>query len=245
MDIPCDELFDDTAFVDELIGIVEKALEDRGIRQGRGAFESRGAARRAKRRKAWNIISNILFYGLLAAIIAGAFLLSQGDKKPILGYSFANVLTWSMESEIPQGSLVIIKTVDPKTIQIGDDITYMKDTETSVTHRVIGITEDHQNSGERGFETQGVDNDAPDFEIVPASNVAGKVVFHMPMLGSWLNWLRENLLWFAGFVVGFVLLIVLLKGAFEKKPAQATPQKESAGKKKRRKSDRREHRNAR
>ena len=173
------------------------------------------------------IVSAVLFYGLLVCLVGGAFLFSRGEKKPIFGYTFLNVVTWSMESAIPQGSMVIVRQTPPAGIRIGDDITYMKDAETLVTHRVIGITENFEGSGERGFETQGVNNDTPDFAIVPAVHVVGVVKAHIPRVGSWLAWLRGNLALALGFTAGFVLLALLLKGAFRKDPAsfQASSQK--------------------
>ena len=173
--------------------------------------------------RALRVVSSVVFYGFLLVMIAGAFLISQGNKNPVFGYTFANVLTWSMQSEIPQGSLVIIKNVDKNALRIGDDITYMKDSETSVTHRIIGITENYQGSGARGFETQGIENESADFDIVPAVNVVGKVVFHVPGLGSWLSWLRENLMIAIGFAVGLILLVFLIKGAFKKSPEEQSP----------------------
>ena len=170
----------------------------------------------APRRKAGGIVSAVLFYGLLICLVGGAFLLSRGDKRPVFDYSFMNVLTWSMEPDIPQGSMVIVRRADPAAIRIGDVITYMKDDKTSVTHRVIGITENFEGSGERGFETQGDGNDTPDFAIVPAINVVGVVKVHVPRVGGWLEWLRGNLAMALAFTAGSVLLAVLLKGAFRK-----------------------------
>ena len=211
-----DEIPNDETLLDELLGLVEAVCPQvRGIRVWPGYPDS-PSTEGAKWPKAWRIISTGLFYGLLLCLVGGAFLLSQGDKKPVFGHFFMNVLTWSMQSEIPQGSLVILKEVDPGTIQIGDDITYMRDAETPVTHRVIGITEDYEGSGERGFETQGVDNDAPDFEIVRAANVIGSVKAHIPRAGAWLEWLHEHLLLTLSFAAGLVLLFILLKGAFGK-----------------------------
>jgi len=170
--------------------------------------------------KARRIISAVLFYGLLATLIAAAFFISQGNKRPVFGYSFMNVITWSMEPDIPQGSLVIVRQADPGTIQIGDDIAFMRDPETSVTHRVIGIVENHEGRGERGFETQGINNDSPDFDIVPAVNVAGVVKLSVPRVGNWLEWLRANLILVSCFAAGIVVLALLLKGAFKKSPAE-------------------------
>ena len=216
-----EDIPDDNAFCDELIALVDHAVlrDDNNIWSGQALSEASAQAQSVGK-KAWPIISAVLFYGLLATLIAGALFISQGDKKPVFGYSFMNVLTWSMEPDIPQGSLVIVKQVAPGEIKIGDDVTYMVDPETSVTHRVIGIRENFEGSGERGFETQGIANDAPDFEIVPAVNVAGVVKARVPLLGSWLSWLRENLLITAVFTIGIVVLVILLRGALRKSPVE-------------------------
>jgi len=170
--------------------------------------------------KTRRFITTALFYGLLFCLIGGAFFISQGTKMPIFGYSFMNVLTGSMQRELPQGSMIVIKQVDPNTIQIGNDITYMQDTDTAVTHRVIGIIENYENSGARGFETKGIENTVPDFEIVSAVNVVGVVKYHIPRVGAWLEWLRNNLILVLCFTGGFILLIILLKGALKRDPEE-------------------------
>ena len=174
------------------------------------------------------VITDVLFFVLLLCLVGGAFLLAQGDKKPILGYSFMNVITGSMQSVYPVGSLVVIKETDSDSIQIGDDITFVKENETAVTHRVIGITDEYEGTGERGFETQGVDNDAPDFEIVRAVNVVGVVKYHVPKAGQWLEWLRGNLVITLCFTAGILLLAILLKGAFKKNPEDKSKAKKKS-----------------
>jgi len=168
--------------------------------------------------KAGKIVSAALFYGFLLCLVGGAFLLSRGEKSDVFGYSFMNVITSSMQSVIPVGSLVVVRAVDTDTIRIGDDITFMKDAETAITHRVIGIIENYEGTGERGFETQGVDNEQPDFEIVREGNVVGVVQFHVQRVGQWLEWLRGRLIFTIGFTVGLALLAILLKGALKKEP---------------------------
>jgi len=170
--------------------------------------------------KVRRIISTALFYGFIISLIGGAFFLSQGTKTPIFGYSFMNVLTWSMQQEIPQGSMVIIKQVDPNIIKIGDNITYMQDEETAITHKVIGITENYEDTGARGFETKGVNNEVADFEIVHAENVVGVVKYHIPRLGAWLDWLRINLILVLCFTGGIILLVILVAGALKKDPEE-------------------------
>lgn len=188
----------------------EKAYPSRVVRNMESRSKSRGhskeAQRPSKKNKAWKIIGEVVFYGLLVLLILSAlFIRTAGDGAPksLAGYSGMIVLTESMQSEIPKGSLVIAKQVDGNTLEIGDDITYMANQTTSVTHRIVGIVENYENTGERAFETQGVMNDRPDNQLVPAVNVVGKVVFHSEVLGT-----------IAGFIGDYwpALLIVLAVG---------------------------------
>lgn len=175
--------------------------------------QSENAKSRPKKGRTWAIVGNIMFYGALVFLIAAALLIrttSTGAPKSFAGYSGMIVLTESMQSEIPKGSLVIAKTVDAKTLQIGDDITYMANQTTSVTHRIVGIMEDYENTGQRAFWTQGIMNAQQDSQPVPAVNVVGKVVFHSEVLGVIANFIRSYwplLLFFL--VVGVVLFHVL------------------------------------
>ncbi|MFQ9797865.1 MAG: signal peptidase I [Clostridia bacterium] len=106
-------------------------------------------------------MGEVVFYGLLLLLIIAALFVrttSDGAPKSLAGYSGMIVLTESMQSEIPKGSLVIAQQVDPETLQIGDDITYMANQTTSVTHRIVGIIENYENTGQRAFQTQGIMN---------------------------------------------------------------------------------------
>ena len=166
-----------------------------------------------KKGRAGKIIGECVFYGLLLLLILSAVFVrttSDGSPRSLAGYSGMIVLTESMQSEIPKGSLVITKTVDPQSLQIGDDITYMANQTTSVTHRIVGITENYENTGQRAFQTQGIMNREPDKQMVPAVNVVGKVVFHSEVLGTVASFIGQY--WpFLLFIlaVAFVLLYVL------------------------------------
>lgn len=154
-------------------------------------------------------VGEVAFYALLVCIIFGAFLIkSNSDGRPtsFAGYSMFTVLTGSMESEIPKGSFVITKYVEPENLKIGDDITYMANETTTVTHRITAIVEKYQDTGKRAFETKGIMNTKPDKNLVPASNVVGKVVFHNKFLGSMANFIDKN--WpFIIFVMAVVFII--------------------------------------
>ncbi|MDR3238815.1 MAG: signal peptidase I [Clostridiales bacterium] len=153
------------------------------------------AASAAQQKKLKSKISDALFYAAIVIVMVIAAYYGTKSRGPIviLKHSVLTVLTSSMQSVIPKGSLVLVRVVPPDSLQTGDDITFMKDARTSITHRIIRIFENFEDSGDRGFETQGVDNHLPDSEIVYAGNVLGKVIFHIPKIGAILAFLCENL----------------------------------------------------
>ena len=174
--------------------------------------EKNSKSKTKKKKFAW--IGEIIFYGMLIALILGAFLIrSNSDGRPIsiAGYSAFTVLTGSMESEIPKGSLVIAKTVEPETLQIGDDITYMSGPTSTITHRIIGITEKYLDTNERAFETQGVMNANPDKNPVPAVNVVGKVVYHNKVLGQIATFASNNWPFLIFILIVAIALFTILK----------------------------------
>ncbi|MDR2156852.1 MAG: signal peptidase I [Clostridiales Family XIII bacterium] len=143
-------------------------------------------------------VTGAIVYTALALIVATAFLskdagIAAPPPRNFLGFSAFTVLTSSMQSEIPRGSFVLVRHVDPDGLQIGDDITYLKSNDTTFTHRITAIFEDYY-EGRRGFATQGVDNSAPDRETVIADNIVGKVIFHNLTMGKLLSFVRAHLL---------------------------------------------------
>jgi signal peptidase len=171
-----------------------------------------------KKRGTVAIISDILFYLAILVVLATTALAGQGDGTPkmILGYADFTVLTSSMEGEIPKGSFILVHRTDSQSLQVGDNITFMRDASTSVTHKIIDIYEDYQDSGDRGFQTKGVHNTNPDKDIVYADKIIGKVVLVIPFVGALLLYLRSNLhLVFIIFGV-FILLSFCLRWLFAK-----------------------------
>lgn len=189
---------------------------------------------KSAKEKALSIVSNILFYTVIVAMVVGAFLLrSTSEGKPfMLGpFSAANVLTSSMQDVYPRGSLIITKQVDPKELQIGDDITYMVSETTSITHRIVEITENYQGTGKRGFKTKGVNNKEADKELVAADNVVGKVIFSSKALGDIANFVKNNWPILIFVLIVIIALITFLKwnakrgdddGEDENKPEKET-----------------------
>jgi len=149
-------------------------------------------------RRATDIILCVLIgFILISAVI---FNVKSNNSYTIFGYSGFTMLGESMQSEIPKGALVITKKADINSVKIGDDITFTRNDGATVTHRVISIMENDRNSGFRGFETQGIENPAPDADIIHAENVVGVVKLSIPVLGSVLDYISGN--------IGIVLLIL-------------------------------------
>lgn len=96
----------------------------------------------------------------------------------LMGYEIYEVVSGSMEPEIPVGSLLYAKSAAPEEICPGDVIVFMKDGST-VTHRV---EENRYVEGE--FITKGDANSEEDMLPVPYESLRGRVVWHLPVLGG-------------------------------------------------------------
>ena len=168
---------------------------------------------REKRRKSKRKydIYDVLYYAALVVILFSVFVsMSTGGVKTICGYSFMTVLTSSMQDEIPQGSLVINKTVDTGALEIGDDITYLSGEDTTITHRIVDIVID--DDGNRYFRTQGIMNKYEDRQLVSSENVVGEVVFHNLLLGKIVTYIRRYIF----LVILFTVVLIGLHGALKK-----------------------------
>lgn len=162
---------------------------------------------------------DLLFYGVLTVLIVGVVLLagnSQQGPRSFAGFTVQTVLTSSMESVFPKGSLVVSRYTDPDTLEIGDDITFMASEDTTISHRIIGIVENYADTGQRAFKTQGVMNAAPDSELVPAVNVVGKVVFHSHAAGKAVDFVKSYWPLLLFFLVILAVLIRVLRYIYSK-----------------------------
>ncbi|MCL2864398.1 MAG: signal peptidase I [Lachnospiraceae bacterium] len=171
-------------------------------------------------------LGGILFYGILIAIVVLVFFFTRGEASGVprhfAGFTAMRVLTSSMQSELPQDSLIITRQVPADEIRVGDDITFMVNENTTVTHRVILVYEDYRGTGRRGFQTQGIENPSPDREIVDPMNVVGRVVWHNLFLGQALKFIAENVLYVGILVALLIAFIACMRIIFSpKKKAEA------------------------
>ncbi|MDR0531957.1 MAG: signal peptidase I [Oscillospiraceae bacterium] len=156
-------------------------------------------------------VGNAVFYLLLIAAIGAAFFVSrsgEGVSGGLGGFHVLRILSPSMQSVYPVGSVVVVRSAPAGDYKVGDDVTYLREDDQTVTHRIISIIDNAEGSGLRGFETKGVENQLPDFEIVYENNVLGRVMFHIPAVGSAAEFLQANWAW------ALALLAILLALSF-------------------------------
>lgn len=121
--------------------------------------------------KICKVLSTIIMVVLLILAV-----LLIGPK--LLGFQGYAVLSGSMEPDIPVGSIVYDKEVEPETLKTGDVITYQLSDNTLVTHRIISIDENTEE-----IITKGDANDVEDGAPVSYSKVVGKMSFSVPLIG--------------------------------------------------------------
>jgi signal peptidase len=167
-----------------------------------------------------------VFYVLLIALVAGVFAYTHPAEgtRPIGGYALFSVLSNSMRSVYPQGTLLLVRQADPASIAVGDDITFVRSDLTTITHRVIAIVEDADGHGTLAFQTQGTDNPSPDEALAFAPNVVGRVVGSVPKIGAAVQWIRDH----AWFSLGALVLLFAWTEALRRLFAHPTSARRAA-----------------
>lgn len=156
-----------------------------------------------------SIVGNILFVALIVGILGGAFWFAndKSNDKSIFGFRFYDVLTPSMTPEIPVGSMVIVKMIEPSELKVGDIVTYSTsiDGSTVLTHRVSRV----MGSGDTlSFMTKGDANLVEDMNPVYPSQVIGRVNLVVPYLGSIMTYIQANL---TLVILSIIALIIILE----------------------------------
>ncbi|MCD8249038.1 MAG: signal peptidase I [Lachnospiraceae bacterium] len=122
----------------------------------------------------------------------------------LMGWNMYSVDSYSMTPAYPINTLVIVKPIEPETIQVGDVVTYVLNEDgVLVTHRVTAIDRSNET-----FTTKGDANESEDASPVLWGNVVGKVVIGIRGLGSPLRTLtsEEHRPIVIGVIVGLLVL---------------------------------------
>lgn len=124
----------------------------------------------------------------------------------VSGVRFASVLSGSMRPTMTRGDMIVVRSVDPQHIDVGDVILFRsgEDANATIAHRVVEIV---GSDGSPAFVTKGDANEVEDRGAVPASRVLGKVQHHVPMLGYVTREMREPLVFLFALAVPGGLII--------------------------------------
>lgn len=168
--------------------------------------------------KALKVIRSVIVWVIVA--LAAAMMIftivsvSTFDRadRSLFGYKAFIVLSDSMsKTDFAAGDLVLVKEVDPSTLQEGDIIAYTSQNSANygetVTHKIRSLTTDA--SGEPGFITYGTTTDTDDETVVTYPYVLGKYSSHIAGLGSFFQFLRSTPGYILCILVPFLILIVL------------------------------------
>ena len=166
-----------------------------------------------------NIVYVILF--LIVASVLFVVILQRASNNAIaLGWvRVFNIISESMIPKYNIGDVLVVKSIEPQNIKVGDDIAYIGQESTFnqkiVTHQVIKI--DYEN-GEYIFHTKGIANILED-PLVHQNQVFGKVVYKIWILSLISKILSNVYVVFFGIFVPIVILIfwtiLKLKGLVE------------------------------
>lgn len=134
-----------------------------------------------KKRKGKRFQRNLVILARILAVIVliGVMLVLIPLSLPrFFGYQTFDVVSESMEPELPVGSLIIVKPLDPHDVKEGDVIAFYSNAEV-VSHRVL-----ENNTFENKFVTKGDANEQEDLVDPLYSELIGKVEYHIPIMGT-------------------------------------------------------------
>ena len=153
-------------------------------------------------KRIWNWVSSVLvgIVVLLAVALVGV---------RIVGLQPYVVLSGSMEPTYHVGSLIYVKSVDYKQLQVGDPITYMISQDTVVTHRIVEVLVDEEDPDTLRYFTKGDANDVADGTSVHYKNILGKPVFSIPYLGYLSNYIQNPPGMYVAIAAGALLILLV------------------------------------
>lgn len=169
-------------------------------------------------RKALHIIKNIFVWALaVLAVFMMIFTIisvttfDQADRS-LFGFKAFIVRSDSMSAtDFKAGDLILVKEIDPETLQDGDIITFMSpDPENYgeiISHKIREHSTDSE--GNKGFVTYGTTTGKDDSAVVPYSFVIGKYQLNIPNVGTFFAFLKTPPGYIICIFVPFLLLIMI------------------------------------
>lgn len=168
-------------------------------------------------KKTLNIIKNVLVWlVVLLAVFMMVFTVvsvSVFDRndRALFGYKAFIVLSDSMAAtDFDAGDIVLVREVDPTTLEEGDIISYTSMGSSNygetVTHKIRRLTRD--TNGNPGFITYGTTTNVDDEMVVTFPYVIGKYVGRLPKVGTFFTFLRTTPGYICCILIPFLLLML-------------------------------------
>ena len=168
-------------------------------------------------KKVWKIASTVVVW---LVVLVAAFMMvftivsvNTFDKndRDIFGYRCYIVLSDSMSAtDFDAGDLVLVKEVDPTTLQEGDIIAYQSQNAenygATVTHKIRTKTVDAK--GNPGFITYGTTSGVNDKTVVTYPFILGKYQLALPGVGTFFHFLKTPQGYIVCILIPFLLLIL-------------------------------------
>ena len=147
------------------------------------------------------VVETLIFIVLVGFVISVFLQRFSNNKLSIFNYRMFTVISGSMEPKYKIGDVLIAKEIDPKTIKIGDIISYLGNTgsfkDKVVTHQVTKI----EKVGDKYyFRTKGLANLVEDPPI-SETQLYGKVIYKCTIISLVYKIVSTN--------VGFYLFIIV------------------------------------
>jgi len=168
-------------------------------------------------KKLWEIASTVLVWIVAAvAVLMMVFTIvsvntfDRNDRN-LFGYRCYIVLSDSMSAtDFDAGDLVLVKEVDPSTLQEGDIIAYQSQNAenygATVTHKIRSKTMD--TNGNPGFITYGTTTGTDDETVVTYPFILGKYQMALPKVGTFFQFLKTPQGYIVCILIPFLLLIL-------------------------------------
>lgn len=158
--------------------------------------------RKVREYRLYQFISILVYIILFPLIVYNVTLIAQSVMRPGQTPNFFGIKTYviisgSMEPNYNIGDIVVVQETNPKTLKVGDVISF-REGENVVTHR---ISQDLKEDGKRVFKTKGDNNNTEDNWSVSMNSIEGKVVTAIPAVGKITLMLQDKV------AILFVILV--------------------------------------
>lgn len=124
------------------------------------------------------IIKGVVTAFLLIVLVLVIFQKITKNKITIGNVYIFQVVSGSMVPDYKLGDIIVVKKVNPESLEIGDDVTYLGKSSNlkglTITHRIV---QKEDKDGKYHFITKGIANEAQDPEI-NEDDIYGKVIYN-------------------------------------------------------------------